>query len=68
MNKQLEEVVKQEVLYYSMTKEMIEKYDLSKTKENVDDLIAEYKTAKFQYLVSDNVLQKVSCCYQPKYE
>lgn len=64
------EVVGSEIdtLYYSMTKDMINKYDFSKTKDNVEDLIAEYKTAKFEYLVSDSMLEKITSCYNLKYE
>ena len=64
------EVVGSEIdtLYYSMTKDMINKYDFLKTKDNVEDLIAEYKTAKFEYLVSDSMLEKITSCYNPKYE
>ncbi len=55
-------------LYYSMSKNMIEKYNFTKTKENVEQLISEYKTAKFQFLLADDSLKKISSmCYEPKY-
>ncbi len=56
-----------EKLYYSITKKMIEKYDYLKTKENVESLIEEYKTAKFQYLASDSSLQQITSYYDFKY-
>lgn len=68
MEKDLEEVVYEvESLHYIMSKEMIDKYDFLKTKENVDDLMSQYKTAKFEFLVSNSILEKVSSCYQPRY-
>lgn len=66
-NELLDEKNENEKLYYSMSKEMIEKYDLVRTKENVEKLISEYKTAKFQYLASEQKLKNISMCYEPKY-
>ena len=56
-----------EGLYYEIPSAMIEKYDFQKTKENVEELISEYKKAKFECLVSENALSKITTCYQPKY-
>lgn len=55
-------------LYYSISKSVVDKYEFIKTKENVEQLINEYKTAKFEYLASNNALEKLSILYQPKYE
>ena len=69
MENELEFAVQEsQKLYYALTKEMTEKYNFTQTKENVEDLISEYKTAKFEYLVSDNVLSRITSSYQKKYE
>lgn len=55
-------------LYYKITKDIMERYDYQKTKANVEKLIADYKTAKFQYMISDEVLNKITMSYQLKEE
>lgn len=46
--------------HYILTKRILDIYDFQKTKERVEKKIEEYKTAKFKYLVSSQMLEQLS--------
>lgn len=56
-----------EEVNYVFSKHELDAYDLDKTKENVEELIAEYKKAQCTYLTSQLALQKITTNYSPKY-
>lgn len=45
----------------------INKYDINLTKENVENLISEYKEAKFSLFASTKALETISMFYTPKF-
>lgn len=53
--------------YFTLTKKIIEQYDMRKTKANVDELLGKYKQCKFDYFASQRALDNVTSCYTPKY-
>jgi len=53
--------------YFTLTKKIIEQYDMKKTKENVDELLSKYKQCKFDYFASQRALDNITSCYTPKY-
>lgn len=55
-----------ENVYYIFSKKEIEKYNVQKTKENVDELISKYKEAKYSYFASTKALENISSCFKPK--
>lgn len=48
------------------TKEM-DKYDIALTKENVENLVSEYKEAKFSLFASSKALENISSYFTPKF-
>ena len=54
-------------LYYIMSKKTLDKYEINETKKNVNKLLSDYKQAKFEYLVSNSVLEKLTSTLEPKY-
>lgn len=52
---------------YIFTSKQIAKYDMVRTKENVEELVSEYKQAKFWFFASEKVLKNINSYYEPKY-
>ena len=66
MDDMINEVVNDSQYYIFSTKEL-DKYDLTMTKENVEELVSEYKEAKFLYFASEKNLKNIGGYYEPKY-
>lgn len=51
---------------YIFSNKEIEKYDIFQTKINVEDLVSEYKEAKFSLMASTKALENISTYFTPK--
>lgn len=56
-----------ELNHYIFTNKQIMQYDMVLTKQNVENLISEYKESKFWYFASEKKLKSISAYYGEKY-